>query len=82
MFIQTNFIQDERKFLTSELYVEFKIKGNCYFLVRMNKNVTIQTNFYTGWRENFTIQTNFTPDEQKILPSELKDVKLKIGQVT
>ena len=30
----------------------------------------------------FNIQNNFIPDEQKILPSELKDAEFKIGQIT
>ena len=32
--------------------------------------------------KNVTIRTNFIPDEQKMLPSELKDIEFKIGQVT
>ena len=31
-----------------------------------------QVIFYSGWTKNVTIQTNFIPDEQKMLPSELK----------
>ena len=51
------------------------------FKTGSTKNVTIRT-IYSGWTENVTIRTNFFPDEQKILPSELTDVELKIGQVT
>ena len=65
------FIPDEQRILSSKL-----------ILLMMNTKFNHPKTFYFGWTKNVTIWTNFIPDEQKILPFELKDVEFKIGQVT
>ena len=69
-----------KKIGPSELIdVEFKI-GQVTFYSRWTK--ILPSGIILFWmNKTFTIRTNFFPDEQKFLPSELKDVEFKIGQI-